>query len=74
ATLGKHMSTFTFGLLTFAIILAFILLENFFKDSLEILSLIGGVDQDCKLRQHEECLNDSKHVHQNAAHPELFAQ
>lgn len=42
ATLGKHMSTFTFGLLTFAIILAFILLENFFKDSLEILSLIGG--------------------------------
>ena len=36
------MSTFTFGLLTFVIILAFILLENIFKNALEILSLIGG--------------------------------
>ena len=42
ATLSSHMSTFTFGLLTFVIILAFILLENIFKNALEILSLIGG--------------------------------
>jgi amino acid transporter len=42
ASLGKHMSTTTFGLLTFVIILAFILLENAFRNSLEILSLIGG--------------------------------
>jgi amino acid transporter len=41
-TLDKKMSTFWFGMLTFAIILAFILLENVFKNSLEILSLIGG--------------------------------
>ncbi len=41
-TLDKKMSTFWFGMLTFAIILIFILLENVFKNSLEILSLIGG--------------------------------
>ncbi|WP_311408139.1 APC family permease [Liquorilactobacillus uvarum] len=41
-SLGSRMSTFQFGLLTFGIILAFILLENVFKNSLEILSLIGG--------------------------------
>ena len=34
ATLSSHMSTFTFGLLTFVIILAFILLENIFKKRL----------------------------------------
>ena len=36
------MSTFWFGILTFAIILAFILIENAIKNSLELLSLIGG--------------------------------
>ncbi|MFT9410554.1 APC family permease [Liquorilactobacillus hordei] len=41
-TLGDRMSTFEFGLLTFIIILAFILLENLIKNSLEVLSLIGG--------------------------------
>lgn len=41
-TLDKKMSTFWFGILTFAIILIFILLENVIKNSLEILSLIGG--------------------------------
>lgn len=41
-SLGSKMSTFHFGLLTFGIILLFILLENVFKNSLEILSLIGG--------------------------------
>ena len=41
-TLDKKMSTFWFGMLTFAIILIFILLENVFKNSLEVLSLIGG--------------------------------
>lgn len=41
-SLDKRMSTFSFGLLTFVIILIFILLENVFKNSLEILSLIGG--------------------------------
>ena len=41
-TLDKRMSTFWFGMLTFAIILIFILLENVFKNSLEILSLVGG--------------------------------
>ncbi|KRM92013.1 APC family permease [Liquorilactobacillus cacaonum] len=41
-TLGNKMSTFEFGLLTFIIILVFILLENLIKNSLEILSLIGG--------------------------------
>ncbi|ETA74370.1 APC family permease [Ligilactobacillus equi] len=41
-TLGDKMSTTTFGLLTFAIILAFIIFENVFRDSLEVLSIIGG--------------------------------
>ena len=41
-SLDKRMSTFWFGLLTFAIILLFILLENRLKNSLEILSLLGG--------------------------------
>ena len=41
-TLDKHMSTFWFGILTFVIILAFILIENAIKNSLELLSLIGG--------------------------------
>ena len=41
-SLDKKMSTFWFGLLTFVIILAFILLENRLRNSLEILSLIGG--------------------------------
>ena len=41
-TLDKHMSTFWFGILTFVIILAFILVENAIKNSLELLSLIGG--------------------------------
>lgn len=41
-SLGKRMSAASFGLLTFIIILLFILLENRLKNSLEILSLIGG--------------------------------
>ncbi|MFT8461312.1 MAG: APC family permease [Liquorilactobacillus ghanensis] len=41
-TLGQKMSTFEFGMLTFIIILLFILLENLIKNSLEVLSLIGG--------------------------------
>ena len=41
-TLNKHMSTTTFGLMTFIIILLFILFENKVKNSLEILSFIGG--------------------------------
>ena len=41
-TLGHHMSTFTFGMLTFVIILLFIIFENVFRDSLEVLSIIGG--------------------------------
>lgn len=36
------MSTFWFGILTFVIILAFILIENAIMNSLELLSLIGG--------------------------------
>lgn len=41
-SLGQRMSTFTFGMLTFAIILFFIIFENLFRDSLEVLSIIGG--------------------------------
>lgn len=41
-SLDKRMSTFWFGILTFVIILVFILLENLLKNSLEVLSLIGG--------------------------------
>src|SRR5699024_6969531 len=41
-TLGHHMSTFTFGMLTFVIILLFIIFENVFRDSLEVFSIIGG--------------------------------
>lgn len=41
-SLDKKMSTFWFGILTFVIILIFILLENKLRNSLEILSLIGG--------------------------------
>ncbi len=41
-SLGKRMSNLTFGLLTFAIILLFIVLENLFSRSLEVMSLIGG--------------------------------
>lgn len=41
-SLDKKMSTFWFGILTFVIILIFILLENRLKNSLEILSLLGG--------------------------------
>lgn len=41
-TLGDKMSTFNFGLLTFVIILLFILIETKMRNSLEILSLIGG--------------------------------
>lgn len=40
-SLDKKMSTFWFGILTFVIILIFILLENKLRNSLEILSLIG---------------------------------
>lgn len=42
-TLGKHMSPFMFGLLTFVIILIFILCESAYKKSLDLLSLIGGI-------------------------------
>lgn len=42
-TLGKHMSPFMFGLLTFVIILIFILCESAYKNSLDLLSLIGGI-------------------------------
>lgn len=42
ATLNQHMSTTTFGLMTFIIILLFIIFENKVKNSLEILSIIGG--------------------------------
>lgn len=41
-TLGDKMSTFNFGLLTFVIILLFILIETKLRNSLEVLSLIGG--------------------------------
>ena len=41
-SLGQRMSTFTFGMLTFAIILFFIIFENLFRDSLEVLSIVGG--------------------------------
>lgn len=41
-TLDKHMSNFWFGLFTFAVIAIFIILENRFKRSLEVMSLIGG--------------------------------
>src|SRR5699024_384534 len=41
-TLVLHMYTFTFGMLTFVIILLFIIFENVFRDSLEVLSIIGG--------------------------------
>lgn len=41
-SLGKQMSNFTFGLLTFIIILIFILLQNFFKHSMEVMATIGG--------------------------------
>lgn len=41
-TLGDHMSNFWFGLFTFAVILIFIVLENVFKRSLEVMSMIGG--------------------------------
>ena len=41
-SLGKRMSNLTFGLLTFAIILLFIVLENLFSRSLEVMWLIGG--------------------------------
>ncbi|MGZ1334299.1 APC family permease [Lactobacillus delbrueckii subsp. bulgaricus] len=42
-TLGKHMSPFMFGLLTFVIILIFILCESAYKNSLDLLSLIEGI-------------------------------
>ena len=41
-SLSKHMSPFIFGLLTFSIILAFIVIQNIFNNSLETLSIIGG--------------------------------
>lgn len=41
-TLGNKMSTAVFGLLTFLVILFFIVIENLIKHSLELLSLIGG--------------------------------
>lgn len=41
-SLSEHMSSTTFGLLTFGIILLFILLENHFKKSLEVMATIGG--------------------------------
>ncbi len=41
--LDQYMSSFWFGVWTFVIILAFILLENFYKKSLELMATIGGV-------------------------------
>lgn len=41
-SLGQHMSTQWFGIFTFIVILVFILLENLFTRSLEVMSLIGG--------------------------------
>ncbi|AUJ31876.1 MAG: APC family permease [Liquorilactobacillus nagelii] len=41
-SLGQRMSNFTFGLLTFIVILIFILLQNFFKRSMEVMATIGG--------------------------------
>ncbi|MFK3586793.1 APC family permease [Lactobacillus sp. 23-2] len=42
-TLSQHMSTFTFGLLTFVIILLFLVFENSYRKALDIMSLIGGI-------------------------------
>lgn len=42
ASLNEHVSTTTFGPMTFLIILLFILFENKMKNSLEVLSLIEG--------------------------------
>lgn len=41
-TLSERMSSGMFGLMTFVIILLFILLENLFKKSLEVMATIGG--------------------------------
>lgn len=41
-SLSAHMSTQWFGIFTFLVILIFILLENLFTRSLEVMSLIGG--------------------------------
>lgn len=41
-SLNHHMSNFMFGFLTFIIILLFILGENIFKKSLEIMATLGG--------------------------------
>ncbi|WP_281164604.1 APC family permease [Liquorilactobacillus sicerae] len=41
-SLDRRMSNFMFGLLTFVIILAFILLQNLFKKSMEVMATIGG--------------------------------
>ncbi|WKF84322.1 APC family permease [Lacticaseibacillus pantheris] len=41
-TLDKHMSTLWFGIFTFLVILIFIILENVFSRSMEVMSLIGG--------------------------------
>lgn len=42
-SLGKHMSSLTFSLLTFAIILIFIIFENVVKDALDATSLVSGI-------------------------------
>lgn len=41
-TLDKHMSSTWFGIFTFIVILIFIIAENLFSRSLEIMSLLGG--------------------------------
>lgn len=41
-SLDRHMSNTWFGILTFVVILIFIILENLFTRSLEVMSLIGG--------------------------------
>lgn len=41
-SLGHRMSNFMFGLLTFVVILIFVVFENFFQRSLEIMSTLGG--------------------------------
>ena len=42
-SLSSRMSSVWFGIWTFVIILIFILLENFFKKSLQVMATIGGV-------------------------------
>jgi len=41
-TLDKHMSNTWFGVFTFVVILIFIVAENLFTRSLEVMSLLGG--------------------------------